>query len=498
VLGGPAGASAADPDPVEVALSRPALLDEPSEVRALADATTGRAGTRVGVVLDRNGARPGGIAVEVVVADSDDLDLLVHRLAGVPTVVVAAVDQPVRLATGDPLTAQQWGPTRVGSPALPPDLDGRGTTVAVLDTGVEATHPDLTPLLPDGRSRVAPGTSFLSGQPANGLPGTTDPHGHGTHVAGIIAAARGNGVGGAGVAPGARILPVRVLSATGTGWSSDVAAGILWAHQQGADVINLSLGGPGVTPPAVGAAIGQVTTDATRGKPPTVVVAASGNNGWTGTLTWPANHPRVIAVGATTSADGVASFSNRAPSLSLTAPGVGILSTCRGGGFCTMSGTSMAAPMVAAAAAVLRQQAPTRGPDQIRAALEAHAVDLGTPGRDPDFGAGRLDLAAAASAPLPPPPTAPVMLAGTVDRVAATRRRWELGGAVTDPDGPPVVQVLDTVAGSTTVMPAATTGGRWSAERHAAPPGTHTLCAVGVDQPTGQGVLLGCRQVVVK
>ena len=216
-------------DPVDVALARPGALDSLGGVDALARRTTGRTGTVVGVVTDRNGAAPGGIAVDRIVADPADVPALTEHLDGVDGVFSAAPDQRVALAA-DPLDASEYGPTRIGARSLAPTTDGRGTTVAVVDTGVTGTHPDLLPVLPDGRPRISSGTSFLSGDPANHAAGNVDPQGHGTHVAGIITAARGNGVGGSGVAPGAQVLPVRVLNSGGTGWSSDVTAGVLWAH----------------------------------------------------------------------------------------------------------------------------------------------------------------------------------------------------------------------------------------------------------------------------
>jgi subtilisin family serine protease len=316
--------------------------------------------------------------------------------------------------------------------------------------------------------------------------------------AGIVAAARGNGIGGAGVAPGAQILPVRVLGPTGIGWSSDVAAGIVWAHQQGADVINLSLGATGNVPPDIDGAVNQVTTDRSRGKPPTVVVAAAGNGGPTGAPSWPGRHPRAIAVAATDAWDVIASYSTWGGYVSVSAPGSAVLSTCRNGDHCQMSGTSMATPMVAGAAAVLRQKMPAYGPDEVRARLEATAVDLGAPGRDPAHGAGRIDVRAAVGSPPPASAPAAVPLTGSIDRAVVNRRRWELAGSAVDPDAPPVVRIIDSVGGRWHVTDVAGSGGRWSAARDGAAAGTHTVCAVGIDQPSGQGVLLGCRQLVVK
>jgi subtilisin family serine protease len=211
----PAGATA-DPSasPVAEALATPAALDSVTDVRQLAAETADDTGVRVGIVTDTNGAAPGGIGTTHVMVPAAQAAELTARVEAVAGVVSAEVDQRVRL-TADPMAYLQYGPVRMAAAAAPAGADGRGVKVAVIDTGVMGTHRDLTPALADGRARVLPGTSFLAGQAENGTPGNVDPNGHGTHVAGIIAAAKDNGLGGAGVAPQAQILPVRVLNAAG-------------------------------------------------------------------------------------------------------------------------------------------------------------------------------------------------------------------------------------------------------------------------------------------
>ncbi len=501
-------AAAATPDePVTIALDTPGRLDSVTDVRALAADTAGDPGVRVGVVIDTNGSAPGGISVEHIATPSAEVGALTDRIDGLAGVVSATVDVPVQLLA-DPQSSQQYAPARIQSNTLSAGLDGLGTTVAVIDSGVLATQPDLATPLRNGTPRVLAGTSFLWGSAENRTPGNVDPHGHGTHVAGIVSAARDNGIGGSGVAPGARILPVRVLAASGSGYSSDVAAGILWAHQQGADVINMSLGAPGGEFPAdVDRAIQTATTDTSRGKPPTVVVAAAGNNGAMGDPSWPGRHPRAIAVAATDSLDRIATFSTRGNYVSVAAPGAGIYSTCITGKQCSMSGTSMASPMVAAASAILRQQDPTRTPDTIRALLEQSATDLGAPGKDVEYGAGRINLAAATATtvttPVPTPPApkpaarVPVMLTGNVDTAVLDRRRFTFGGQVQDPDAAPVVIVRDAVAGRLATTRVAGANGRWQSVTDLEP-GSHVICATGLDQPTGTETMLGCQQLVVK
>lgn len=305
------------------------------------------------------------------------------RRAGV---VAAAVATPVRaLGTPDPLREQQWGLTRLAAESVWAGGVATGQVVAVVDTGIDATHPDLAGAVRSGVDLVSRGRGD----------GTRDPNGHGTHVAGIVAALAGNGVGGAGLAQGAGLLPVRALDSTGSGYDSDVAEGLVWAVDHGADVANLSLGGE--QPSALLTA--AVEYALARG---VTVVAAAGNMGGAGDpVLYPAATPGVLAVGATSSTDARPSFSSSGAHLSLAAPGVGILSTVPGGGHESWSGTSMAAPFVAAAVAVVAAGEPALSPAQLGDRLRATARDLGQPGRDRYFGAGLVDVLAARAAGQP-------------------------------------------------------------------------------------------------
>ena len=248
--------------------------------------------------------------------------------------------------------------------------------VAVLDTGVDATHPDLA-------GRVLPGYDFVNND-AN----AADDNGHGTFVAGVAAANTNNGIGIAGVAWTARILPVKVLNAAGLGTDSEVAAGIAWAADHGATVINLSLAGAGDDPvlhAAVQYAVG-------KGIP---VVAAAGNTGDT-TAQYPAAYPEAIAVGATDLQGGLAAFSTHGDWVDLAAPGVAITSTYPGGRYATGSGTSFAAPIVSGGIVLVRAAHPTWTVAQVTSDLERSANDAGVAaGWDPYFGFGIPDLGAA-------------------------------------------------------------------------------------------------------
>ncbi len=264
--------------------------------------------------------------------------------------------------------------------------------VAVLDTGVHMSHPDLMQAI-----WVNPGEI-----PANGLDDDgngfiddvngwdfaendnlpDDDHGHGTHVAGIAAASINNGVGIAGVAGGATIMPVDVFRG-GIGAYEDLIRAIIYATDNGAHVINMSLGASSYSRGE------QMAVDYAVARN-VVVVAAAGNTG-NQTDHYPAAHPSVLAVAATTADDYLASFSTRGDFVDVAAPGYGIYSTYLGGGYATMSGTSMATPHVAGLAALLLARNPGLTPDQVRMAIEATADDLGPTGHDIYFGHGRIN-----------------------------------------------------------------------------------------------------------
>lgn len=321
---------------------------------------------------------------------------LARRWRGHGAVRAADVVHPVRaLGTPDPLRSSQWGLSRLRAETAWSQGLATGQVVAVLDTGVDARHPDLAGV-------VAPGRDLVDESGTGG----TDPHGHGTHVAGVIAAQATNGVGGAGLARGARILPIRVLDAQGRGYDAEVAEGVVWAVDHGATVVNLSLGGP--SPSSLLTTAVRYALD--RG---VVVVAAAGNAGDQGNpVLYPAATAGVLAVGAVDRADGHPSWSSSGTHLDVAAPGVGVLSTVPGG-YATWSGTSMAAPFASAAAALLRATDPRRTPTEVVARLVSTGQDVGVPGRDAQSGGGVVDVLAArapatapATAPAPAPATA--------------------------------------------------------------------------------------------
>jgi subtilisin family serine protease len=291
-------------------------------------------------------------------------------------------DEPVRvLTTNDALRPQQWAFSAVDFEGAWKLSTGAGIKVAVVDTGVLGTHEDLAGSVVAGIDLAADAATY---DPAG--TGEVDPAGHGTHVAGIIAAHPNNGVGIAGAAPGVKIMPVRVLDASGSGSSSDVAEGLVWAADHGARVINLSLGGgpsPGM----------QVAMQYARSKQ-VVTFAAAGNSFQSGNqATYPAAYPEAVAVGAIDSNLHHASFSNTGSYLDLVAPGDLIWSSYGQGRsqYALMSGTSMATPYATATAALVLGEKPSLSANDLVHALESSATDLGTPGHDNTFGSGLIN-----------------------------------------------------------------------------------------------------------
>jgi thermitase len=248
---------------------------------------------------------------------------------------------------------------------------GRTATIAILDTGIDLNNPELA-------AKILQGIDYVDG---DNIP--QDEHGHGTHVAGIAAAISNNSKGIAGVSWGAKILPVRVLDADGSGTYDNVASAIIWAADQGAQVLNLSLGGldnSDTLEEAVNYAISKGV----------IVVAAAGNYG-DNSIFYPANYPGVIAVGATDEQNNRTYFSSYGKQLDLVAPGDSIISMDLWGDYTYMSGTSMASPHVAGLAAIL-VSLPGNSSALVEHQMEASALDLGDKGWDQYFGNGLIQV----------------------------------------------------------------------------------------------------------
>jgi subtilisin len=251
---------------------------------------------------------------------------------------------------------------------------GSGVKVAILDTGIDSSHGDLN---------VSGGASFVSGEP-NAL---SDGNGHGTHVAGTVAALN-NTAGVIGVAHTASIYAVKVLDSSGSGTYSGIIQGIEWAVANNMDVINMSLGGSSGS-----TALQQACDNAYNSG--VLVVAAAGNSGTRGkqnTIGYPAKYASVMAVGAVDSSNTRASFSSVGSELEVMAPGVNILSSVPGNGYDSYNGTSMASPHVAGAAALIMAGNPGLSNVQVRQKLVSTAKPLGEAFY---YGKGVIDVYAA-------------------------------------------------------------------------------------------------------
>ena len=239
----------------------------------------------------------------------------------------------IDIPTSDPYYEQQWALPVIGAPDAWLELPDNAplVTVAVIDSGICLDHPDLA-------GRILPGYDFAENDSE-----PQDAFGHGCGVAGIIAANIDDGIGMAGVAPNAMILPLRVLDEQGIGTYSDVAAAIVYATDHGAQIINLSLGGANPSTVLQDAIDYAIAKDV-------MVIAAAGNTG--GSVLWPAAYEPVIAVGSVDPDLQLSNFSSRGPEIDLLAPGGDILTTTNGSNYTTMSGTSFATPHVSGAVAL--------------------------------------------------------------------------------------------------------------------------------------------------
>ena len=296
----------------------------------------------------------------------------------------------VILTPNDPFyAAYQWHLPKVGAPVAWDSTTGSSAvTVAVVDSGVQANHPDLV-------GRVLAGYDFV-----NNDADPSDDNGHGTAVAGVAAAKGNDGIGTAGAAWSVAILPVKTMNSTGSGSYSAIANGITYSADRGAKIINLSLGGTSSSSTLQSA----VSYAWNKGS---VLIAAAGNNG-TSTTVYPAAYPNVVAVSATTSADTLASFSSYGSFVDLSAPGQDITTTWINSSYVTISGTSFSSPLTAGVAALALSRNPGLSNAQLSSLLTSNTDDLGAVGYDTFFGSGRLNAAKVVAAAPAVDTTAPV------------------------------------------------------------------------------------------
>jgi subtilisin family serine protease len=275
-------------------------------------------------------------------------------------------------APNDPYYSLQYGLELINAPKGWKYQKGSSKiTIAVLDTGVDLTHPDLA-------GKLVAGYNFIAN---NDTP--QDDNGHGTGVAGICAAMTDNGTGIAGVSWGASIMPVKVLDASGNGSFTNAAQGIIWAADHGAQVINLSLGGytsSSLLEDAINYALQKGV----------VVVAASGNGG-IDMITYPARYEGVIAVGSVDQNSQRSAFSNYGPELDVVAPGSAIFSLTKLGSYGYLSGTSAAAPFTSGLAALM-MSANSNSYKKVGSQICKSSLDLGAKGFDEYYGCGLIQV----------------------------------------------------------------------------------------------------------
>ncbi|MGH2793062.1 MAG: S8 family serine peptidase [Actinomycetota bacterium] len=293
-------------------------------------------------------------------------------LVSIASAVVCLTAIAPAWAATDPNRSSQWALTKIRAAEAWKASTGAGITIAVVDTGIDLDHPDL-------RSKIGSHYSCMGGSCE---PGGDDDHGHGTHVAGIAAAATNNGIGIAGVAPAAKLMAVKVLDEEGSGDCDDIATGIRFAADHGARLINLSLGPelPGLLAVLLqGGCISDLEAAATYAWNKGVfVVIAAGNNGLRSVY----DSEALEVVGATGPDDQAASYSSSGADVyapggdaSSCSPSTCIFSTWTGGGYALNQGTSMAAPHVSGIAALLLARGYSNA--QIRQRLAATADNLG-------------------------------------------------------------------------------------------------------------------------
>lgn len=306
-----------------------------------------------------------------------------------PDVLYAEPDYEVRayFTPNDPQYGSQYALPKLGAPAAWDITRGNAAVrVAIVDCGVFSqqtgrAHSDGQAGHPDLRGRVILNQDFT-----NSATGFDDYCDHGTHVAGIVGAAGNNGVGVSGIAPEVSLMNAKVLSDSGSGSTSNILAGVQWATQNGAHVVNMSLGRDGACSQSEADMMNYAWSQGV------VVVAAAGNSSL-GSSGSPANCPNVISVASTTSSDVLSSFSNYGTNVDVAAPGSSILSTVRSGGYSSFNGTSMASPYVAGLAGLVFSVNPDRTPQSVVDAIRTTAVGIG--GTGSQFAWGRINAAGA-------------------------------------------------------------------------------------------------------
>ena len=307
-----------------------------------------------------------------------------HALSGHPHIKFAEPDAIVRadFVPNDTYYTSEWHLQTIGAPTAWNMATGSGVTVAILDSGIDGTHPDLA-------TQLVPGWNMYDNNS-----NTTDVYGHGTKVAGVVAAAGNNAMGVAGAAFNARLMPIRVTDASGNASISALANGLTYAADHGARVANMSF-----TVQSYSTIISAAQYFMNKGG---VVMNSAGNYG---TLDSTPASGALVSVSGTDSSDSIASWSSYGPYVDVSAPGVSIWTTTVGGGYGAVSGTSFASPLTAGVAALVLSANRNLAPTQVISLLESTATGLGTSGYDYYYGYGRVNAAQAVAAALQGVPT---------------------------------------------------------------------------------------------
>jgi subtilisin family serine protease len=378
------------------------------------------------------------------------------------------IAEPTR-TPNDPSYPSQWHHPKMASPLGWDVVTGSASVdIAIADSGVDPTHPDLA-------SKLLPGYNFYDNNT-----NTSDVYGHGTKVAGAAAAIADNGAGVAGVAWNNPIVPLRVTDTSGYGYYSMMANAIIYAADRGIRIVNLSFGGTSSSLTL------QNAIDYAWNKG-TMVFASAGNSN-VSTLTYPAACNHAIAVAATDSADNKSSFSNYGTWITLAAPGSSIYTTAKGGGYASVSGTSFSSPITAGVAALILSVNPLLTAQQVVDILKGSADDLGTVGFDQYFGHGRVNvskaIAAAQEALVPSDTQAPTAIISSPENLASVT--GNVTPAVTATDNVAVEKVELYLNGSLFATDA-TQPFSFSWDTTAWPDGTYSIDAYAYDAAGNKG-----------
>lgn len=319
-----------------------------------------------------------GIRVRILnLPTGADEEAMVRAFAKRPDVEFAETDTVLRPANtpNDPQFTSQWHLNKISAPTAWDSTTGSNAiTIAVIDTGVDSTHPDLS-------SRIVPGWNLF-----NNSADTSDVYNHGTAVAGTIAAATNNAAGVAGVTWNCKIMPLRVDDGTGYAYFSTVANALTYGADHGARVANVNY-------EVTNSAAVRSAADYFLSKGG-VVVAPAGNSA---VFDASADNPSILTVGATTNGDTLATWSNTGNTIDLVAPGSGIYTTTKGGGYQSWSGTCFSSAIVSGVAGLVLSTNPNLTPGEVQTILKQSADDFGASGWDTAYGWGRVNAARAVS-----------------------------------------------------------------------------------------------------